>query len=162
MDDFKNRKTNDIGQVSAQELFPVIEELLAEGRQAAFTVTGTSMWPLLCHGRDQVVIEKCAPGCLRRGDIVLLRTPLGNYLLHRVTRITDREFETTGDGNCFRDGEFPFSCIRARAVRLVRKGLTIECHNGKYRVLSWIWMRLYLVRRWIFSLWFLTRKVIKR
>ena len=43
--------------ISSQELFSAIGELLAQGRQAVFTVTGMSMWPFLCHGRDQVVVQ---------------------------------------------------------------------------------------------------------
>ena len=103
--------------ISSQELFSAIGELLAQGRQAVFTVTGMSMWPFLCHGRDQVVVEACKPEEIRVGDVVLLQTYLGNYLLHRVTKIKGDCFETTGDGNCFRDGYFPFSVVRARVVR---------------------------------------------
>lgn len=113
--------------ISANVLFPAIDELLAEGRQAAFTVTGMSMWPFLCHGRDQVIVEACQPDMLRRGDIILLQTHLGNYLLHRITRKTGNGVVTTGDGNCFRDGEFPFSRIRAKVVSLIRNGKVIEC-----------------------------------
>ena len=40
----------EIQKIASKELFSMIEELLAEGRQAAFTVTGMSMWPFLCHG----------------------------------------------------------------------------------------------------------------
>ena len=76
------------------------------------------MWPFLCHGRDQVVVEACRPDEIRKVDIVLLHTYLGNYLVHRVTGIKEDRFETTGDGNCFRDGYFPFSCLRARVTRL--------------------------------------------
>lgn len=124
----------------------MIEELLAEGRQAAFTVTGMSMWPFLCHGRDQVVVEACRPDQVRKGDIVLLQTCFGNYLLHRITKVSGDRFETTGDGNCFRDGSFPFSCLRARAVRLIRKERRIECGSTRWKVIFSIWMALFPIR----------------
>lgn len=145
--------------ISAKELFSAIEELLAQGRQAAFTVTGMSMWPFLCHDRDRVIVESCDPNTILKGDIVLLQTSLGNYILHRVTKITDIGFETTGDGNCFRDGEFPFSCIKAKVVRLIRKGVSIECGSRKWRALSQIWMNLFPVRKGIFFVWFSIRRV---
>lgn len=44
--------------ISSKVLFGAIYEQLAENRQAVFTVTGMSMWPFLCHGRDQVIVEK--------------------------------------------------------------------------------------------------------
>ena len=137
---------SEIQKIPSKELFSMIEELLAEGRQAAFTVTGMSMWPFLCHGRDQVVVEACRPDEIRKGDIVLLQTYLGNYLLHRVTGITEDRFETTGDGNCFRDGYFTFSCLRARVTRLVRKGKTIECSSIGWKVIFSIWMTLFPMR----------------
>ncbi|MGM9889487.1 MAG: S24/S26 family peptidase, partial [Floccifex porci] len=64
--------------VSDQELFSVIGEVLAEQRQALFVVTGMSMWPFICHGRDKVIVEKVDSEKLKKGDIILLQTPLGN------------------------------------------------------------------------------------
>ena len=71
--------------ISSSVLFAAIEEELQNRHQASFTITGMSMWPFLCHGRDKVIITACAAADLKKGDIVLLQTPLGNYLLHRVT-----------------------------------------------------------------------------
>lgn len=144
--------------ISSKELFSAIEELLAEGRQAAFTVTGMSMWPFLCHGRDQVIVEACRPDLLRRGDIVLLQTYLGNYLLHRITEKTNTGVVTTGDGNCFRDGEFVFSCVRAKAVSLRRKGKIIKCGSWQWKIVSHIWMALFPLRKRIFAVWLHIRR----
>lgn len=144
--------------ISSQELFSAIGELLAQGRQAVFTVTGMSMWPFLCHGRDQVVVEACKPEGIRVGDVVLLQTYLGNYLLHRVTKIKGDCFETTGDGNCFRDGYFPFSAVRARVVRMIRKGRNINCDSVYWKLVFFFWRQMFPVRkqllgalRWISS-----------
>lgn len=38
--------------ITAQLLFSAISKELASHRRASFTVTGMSMWPFLCHGRD--------------------------------------------------------------------------------------------------------------
>ena len=59
--------------VSSDILFTAISEQLAQNRQAAFTVTGMSMWPLLCHGRDQVIVEKTDKKNVKIGDIILYR-----------------------------------------------------------------------------------------
>ena len=91
-------------QLPSKDLFAAIEEQLALGRKALFTVTGMSMWPFICHGRDSVIVEAGVPDLLRVGDIVLLQTPMTNYMLHRITGLKEDSFETTGDGNCFRDG----------------------------------------------------------
>ena len=44
---------NNTMRISSEILFAAVEEQLAAGRSASFTVTGMSMWPFLCHGRDR-------------------------------------------------------------------------------------------------------------
>lgn len=139
-------------RISSKALFTAIEELLAEDRQAVFTVTGMSMWPFLCHGRDQVIVERCDPKLLKRGDVVLFQTPLGNYLLHRITALGGDWFETTGDGNCSRDGLFPLACIKARACRFIRKGKPIHCDAPLWRLIFWAWGVLFPIRRFLLKL----------
>ncbi|MDO5409732.1 MAG: hypothetical protein Q4F21_04675 [Lachnospiraceae bacterium] len=135
--------------VSSEELFSVIQELLDHQKQASFTVTGMSMWPFICHGRDSVILDSCDRKSLKTGDIILFQTPFGNYMLHRITKITPEGFETTGDGNCFRDGIFPYSCVKAKVVKIIRKGKTIDCSSPFWKIIFRIWMILFPVRKWI-------------
>lgn len=148
--------------ISSEILFSAISEQLNEGRQASFTVTGMSMWPFICHKRDQVIVSSCRTDLLRKGDIILLQTQLQNYLLHRITKITESGFETTGDGNCFRDGEFPFTCFRAKVTSLVHNGKKIDCDSWKWKIISRLWMALFPIRKWIFKGWFRIRKYIRK
>ena len=136
-------------KISSNVLFTAIEELLAENWQAVFTVTGMSMWPFLCHGRDQVVLKRCDLDKLKKGDVVLFQTPLGNYMLHRITRLKGEQFETTGDGNCFRDGLFPRNCVKAKACSFIRKGKTISCDEPLWQMIFDIWSFLYPIRRYL-------------
>lgn len=138
--------------ISSEALFSAIEELLAGGRQAVFTVTGMSMWPFLCHGRDQVVVERCAPHALKKGDIVLLKTQFGSYLLHRITKVTASQIVTTGDGNCFRDGAFSRAAVQARVVRLIRKGRSIDCASFLWKLIFRLWMLLFPARPFLLRL----------
>lgn len=135
--------------ISSEALFSAIEELLAENRQAIFTVTGMSMWPFLCHGRDQVVVEHCNSEDLKKGDIVLFQTVLGNYMLHRITRLDENHIETTGDGNCFRDGWFSTDCVKARVVKLIRKGKKVDCRSPVWKLIFHVWMFLFPVRNYL-------------
>ena len=133
-------------RLSATELFENIRQLLHEGYLATFTVTGNSMWPLLRHGRDYVILESRAEKPLKKGDIVLFMPVEGRYLLHRIDWVNKDRFRTTGDGNCFRDGTFNQDCVVGRVVTLVRKGKKISCTNGLYRLTSRIWMSLFWAR----------------
>ena len=141
-----NEKQEKTG-VHSFELFEALRPLLEEGRKAVFPVSGMSMWPLICHGRDQVVVTACDPGELRVGDIVLLQTAFGNYLLHRVTALRPDAFETTGDGNCFRDGWFPRRCAKAKVVSVLRDGKTIDCASPGWRFVFACWRALFPVRK---------------
>ena len=138
--------------ISSKDLFSAIEELLAENRQAVFTVTGMSMWPFLCHGRDSVIVESCQNVKIKKGDIILFQTPLKNYVLHRITSLKDDRFETTGDGNCHRDGWYDCSCIKARVVKMVRKGKTIDCNHIFWKSLAFLWTILFPIRRVLLKL----------
>ena len=101
------------------ELFNVVLKTLQEGKMVSFTVTGMSMYPFLCHGRDRVIVGKTDQNHLQKGDIVLLKTNSGCYLLHRITKITENSIVTTGDSNCFRDGIFPLSCVVAKVIAVI-------------------------------------------
>lgn len=116
--------------VSSDILFTAISEQLAQNRQAAFTVTGMSMWPLLCHGRDQVIVEKTDKKNVKIGDIILYRVSEERYILHRITCLKKDYFQT------------------------------IDCSQLKWSILFRIWMLLFPVRKWIFRIWFRNRKWI--
>lgn len=144
--------------ITSEVLFTAISEELADHKQASFTVTGMSMWPFLCHGRDQVIVEAANPCNIKVGDIILLKASEGHYLLHRVTKCGEECLETTGDGNFYRDGFFPFDCVTAKVGKVIRKGKMIDCNHFIWKILSQIWMRLFVIRRYIFALWFRIRK----
>ncbi len=139
-------------KIHSEILFSAVCGELRQGRKASFTVTGISMWPFLAHDRDQVIIAACDPASLKVGDIILFQTPLKNYMLHRVTGLKTGLFETTGDGNCFRDGWFPSPCLRGRVETIVRKGNKIDCNSLRWRTLFSLWMFLFPVRRQLLRL----------
>lgn len=148
--------------ISSKELFSVILELLAEKKRAAFTITGMSMWPLLCHGRDQVILEAVDSRNVKKGDIVLLHISDSRYILHRITKVDISGIETTGDGNCFRDGMFPYEYVVARAPILIRNGKKIDCGKLGWRIIFRIWMLLFPIRKYIFEVWSGLRKYVRK
>ena len=102
-----------------------VQQMLEEGLKVEFTVTGNSMWPLLKSGRDKVTLTLCDPDNIKKGDVILFEAMPSKYLLHRVTRICEKTFDTTGDFNSFRDGSFPLECVIGKAVSITRKGKCI-------------------------------------
>lgn len=148
--------------ITSKLLFEAVAKCLEKNQQAEFIVTGMSMWPLICHGRDSVVVESVVPEQVKKGDIVLLRVNENRYLLHRVTKAPPDTIETTGDGNCFRDGAFPRSCVAARVAAVTRNGKKIDCNRMPWPLLAQLWMALFPCRKYIFALWFRIRPYIRR
>jgi hypothetical protein len=142
-----------------EELFTAICQLLQEGYDAEFTVTGNSMWPFLAHRRDSVTLHKPADTPLKRGDIVLLQTEQG-YLLHRITALKNGMLQTTGDYNCYRDAYVSRQCVLGKVVRFTRKGKQVSCTAPWYRVCSWLWRVLFPLRPLLLRVlfWFRRRK----
>ncbi|MDO5410058.1 MAG: S24/S26 family peptidase [Lachnospiraceae bacterium] len=157
----KKCEKNHIRMISSQILFAAIREELACNRQASFTVTGMSMWPFICHGRDKVVVGAVKPEELRKGDIILFQPVKDKFILHRITKRSLEYFETTGDGNLFRDGRFAYDCVIAKVDKVIRNGKSIDCNNRGWKMLSQMWIFLFPIRKQIFHTWFRIRKYIR-
>ena len=149
-------------KVSTYELFSLIEELLKKNQNAIFTVSGNSMWPLIGHYRDQVEVTACDPYSLKKGDIILFQTGSGQYLLHRIIKVTDSGYVTAGDNNTFIDGVFPPETVKAKVIRVIRKGKPIDCDDIKWRMIFWLWMLLFPVRKYLKRGLLLLAKINKR
>ena len=138
--------------IASELLFTAIAEELANGHDASFTVTGMSMWPFILHGRDTVILTSCDTSQLQKGDVILFQTPLKNYMLRRITGLKDNQFETTGDGNCFRDGWFDKGCIIGKVTEIDRDGKRIDTDCFKWKMIFRIWMALFPVRSCLLEL----------
>lgn len=156
------RQENVKQYVQPGELFPAIQEMLDMGFEVEFTVTGNSMWPLLRHGRDTVILKSRKSKKLKVGDIVLMKVGEGRYLLHRITSVRDNAIQTTGDGNCFRDGWFSQDCVIGYAVRVKRKGEELFLDERKWRISAAIWRILFPFRKQIFKSWNLYKRIACR
>lgn len=152
-------KVENVTLIPSDDLFAAVFQMLQEGYDAEFIVTGNSMWPLLAHGRDCVILRRAEGFCLKKGDIVLLQTQTG-YLLHRITRLRNGMLQTTGDHNCYRDEFVPAENVLGRVVCFTRKGKQIPCSNLLYKLYSWLWQVLYPVRPYLLRLLFRLRRRI--
>lgn len=141
---------NSDNQIYSNELFDLIEPILKEGKSAVFYVSGMSMWPFICHGRDSVIIKSADSVKLRIGDIVLIKIPgFEKYMLHRIVNIDYQKglIQTAGDGNCFYDGWFPLEIVVAIVTNIIYKGRIIPVNNLKYRFFSTIWRWMFPIRK---------------
>ena len=150
-------KTKEVTLISPEELFGEISQLLQDGLDAEFTVVGNSMWPFLASRRDKVTLRKAEIGSLKKGDIVLFKTE-DRYFLHRITKLKNRVFQTTGDSNCYHDNFVLTENVLGRVVSFTRKGKQIHCGNGFYKFISTVWRILFPIRPVLMRILLLLRR----
>ncbi len=113
-----------------------------------FRLTGNSMYPLLRHRKDEVVVMPCRRK-LKVGDIVLVRAKnyCGDYILHRIIRIKDGRILTMGDGNLMPDLWVKRDKIYGVAVYARRGNWEMDFEGLGMRAYGRIWMLLRPIRK---------------
>lgn len=107
--------------IPTEEYFALVKQQLADSGSATVRVTGYSMKPFLHPVRDTV--EIVSPQEMAVGDVALFDTRRGRYILHRVTRVGEKDFDMRGDNTP--RGEYRL--LRAQLV-----GIVIRANrNGK-------------------------------
>ena len=130
--------------VPMEELYKVILTQLENGGRARLTVTGRSMLPLLRAYRDAVELIPISAQ-QKKGQIVLYRRASGQFVLHRIVRLTEDGYICCGDNEAVRE---PVSHSQLLAVvdGLVRKGKRISMDNFSYRLYVALWVGLFPLR----------------
>lgn len=121
------KKAASLQVLPTEEYFARVRQSLSEKGQAYVRVTGMSMWPLLHHLRDGVIL--IPPHEIRRGDIVLFARESGRYALHRVIEKKGEIFTMAGDHQWHMEKGLPCRQIIGVAAMLHRKGRFIPCKN---------------------------------
>ncbi len=132
--------------IPANEFIQALKEAVDMGYEADFTVTGNSMWPILAHGRDRVIIKKYSADDIKKGDIILFEATKGKYLLHRVMYTTPTAFVSTGDANTFKDGTFPKESVIGYVTHIIRKGKKIPINSFPVKLYTNLWVSSFKFR----------------
>jgi len=130
------------------DMFPLVEQFIAEGINVCFTVTGNSMWPLIRHKTDSVLLSPLDRP-IRLGDIVLAKysgAPAG-YILHRVTSLLNDACVTAGDNCIAMDRAIPMNNIIGYVSKVFRGPRIVDCKVFYWRLLFYIWRVLFPFRK---------------
>ena len=106
------------------------QELNTTGRLLRTTI-GTSMEPMLKERKNIVVLEK-AENILKKYDIALYRRPNGQYVLHRVLKVREKDYIICGD-NLWRKEVVPHNWVLAYATGYYKNGRLISLDDEKYQ-----------------------------
>ena len=137
-------------EVELAELWPVLREVLDSGGSFTLTVTGTSMYPTLLGGRDQVVLQK-PDRPLRKRDLPLYRRENGQFVLHRIVSVrSDGTFVCCGDHQWVKEPGIRSDQALALAVGFCRKGRHFFADARRYRLWVRIWTAILPLRKPIF------------
>ena len=145
-------KTHIKKDVSADELFPLIREVIHHGHKARFTISGSSMCPWILDNRDQVLIA--GSSVLKPGDIILYQNRHGNYILHRIMKKEANGFRAMGDSCTTLDEELiaPKDVIGV-VQKIYRNGKEIDCTSAFWQFVFYLWRVLLPVRKELLQLY---------
>lgn len=133
--------------VDIDTYMPVLQELLAQGKQVSLVITGNSMSPFLVHGRDEILIV--APhGKWKKGDMAFFQRTDGHYVMHRIVKcVSDKEYFFVGDGQQVIEGPIASAQIFGKIVSVKRKGRWIGPGNFWWEFFEHVWLRMIPFRR---------------
>lgn len=126
--------------ISLEDVLPLLEETVAQGKSFRFMPKGTSMRPMLIMGRDSVELTKVT-GPLKKYDIPLYRRADGQFVLHRIVKAGETY-------TCIGDNQFEYEPgVQQDQIIAVVSAFQ---HNGKRYPVTDLSYRLYC-RFWHFS-----------
>ena len=132
-------------KVDTFEYVSVLKELVEEGREVSMLISGSSMSPFLCHGRDQVYF-KAPDRPLRVGDMVFFQRRSGQYVLHRICKVKDGGYYIVGDAQTAIEGPVSREQIFALVTRVRRKGRILAPGDFWWEFFARVWVRLIPLR----------------
>lgn len=131
-------------------LLPEIVRLLDEGHTVTLRLRGFSMRPFLEDGRDKALLTKAVNP--KVGDPVLAEIEPKHFVLHRIISIQGDDVVLRGDGNLGVE-RCKLGDVKGAVIGFYRKGRNrLDRTDGKkWRTYSWIWTRLYPIRRYLLA-----------
>ena len=106
------------------------EEVLDKDGELIFTNVGYSMYPLIRQREDIWRIVKT--DTYKKGDIVLYKSNVDHYVLHRILKIKKDKIILAGDYNYFKDKPITKNMILGLLTTITKKdGKIIELSKDK-------------------------------
>ena len=106
------------------------EEVLEKDGELFLTNVGYSMYPLIKQREDILHIIKADD--YKRGDIILFKSNIDHYVLHRILKIKKDQIITAGDYNYFKDQPIKKEQVLGKLVTIKKKdGKEIDLSKDK-------------------------------
>lgn len=132
-----SREDGQTQSASMEVLAPLMMERLAVGQSVRFTPKGTSMLPMLRHGKDTVMLSPL-PARLKKYDLPLYQRDNGQYVLHRVIRVGD-DYTCMGDNQFVPEPGLRHDQMIGLVTAFSRKGKEYTVQHPGYRLYCRVW-----------------------
>ncbi len=137
--------------ISLESMYPIIREVLDNNGTFTLTITGSSMYPFILGGRDQVTLSPVREK-LKKNDLPLYRRRNGQFVLHRVVKVhKDGTYTCCGDHQWQLEKGLHHEQMVGIATSYVRKGKPLTNRNVLYRIYRTVWTWIIPLRRYIFG-----------
>lgn len=123
--------------VRLAQLMPLMQERWAAGENVEFTPNGRSMLPMLCGGRDKVVLSPL-PEKLNKYDLPLYRRDNGQFVLHRIVKVKE-SYTCIGDNQYGLEKGVRHDQMLALVTGFYHKGRYHSVDEFGYRAYSCLW-----------------------
>lgn len=138
--------------VDINEYVPVLREVVEEGREVSMLISGNSMSPFLIHARDYICFKK-PDRELRRGDMVFYQRKSGQFVMHRICKVTSEGYDIIGDNQTEIEHGIKREQIFGLITRVKRKGIWIGSGDFWWEFFAKIWVRIIPLRRMVMKLY---------
>ena len=113
-----------------------------------YTNVGDSMMPLIKQGRDVLIIEK-THGRLKKYDIPLYQRDSGQYVLHRILKVREKDYVICGDNRWQKETGITDRHIIGVLTGIIRNGKEISVQDRKYQIYVHLWCDFFSVRAFV-------------
>ena len=127
--------------IEPEDLMPKLPQLLQQAEAVPLVISGNSMSPFLVHGRDKVYLSKLTRPP-KRGDMILYRRKNGRYILHRIYRVREGQYDLIGDGQLVIERGICHEQILATVCAVHRKGKLLRKGNLCWEFFEHVWLAL--------------------
>jgi hypothetical protein len=140
-----------------EQLLPLIQETLSQGKNVTFSPRGVSMLPMLRQGKDTVTLAP-VNGKLKKYDLPLYKRG-DQYILHRVIQVNEDSYVMRGDNCVSKEYGITDADIVGVMTAYYRKDRYGTPDKPGYRAYVFFWCHTHSVRTLIKRVyWKLKRK----
>ena len=143
--------------LDTREYVSALREIVEQGGEVSMVIWGSSMAPFLVHGRD-IIFFSSPDRPLRRGDMVFYQRENGQFVMHRIYRVTKEGYDMVGDGQTQIEQGIRREQIFARITCVKRKGRMLTDKNFWWRFFASVWLTLLPLRPRLVQLYGLCKR----